>query len=363
MPGPIDFTEALEQLSCSAWTYAALATALELGMLEQLSEPVAESAVAERCEVDPELCADIIDALIAIGAVSRSDGSLIPAPSFQTLLSPPVAKVLQAEIRGDHLQTRSLLRRAREGEPLSGWRLEDPVALAAQGETGGSTSLLIEALLPGLDGLGARMQRPGARILDVGAGVGVVSIELCRLWPRAEAVGLEPHRTARELGRSRVAGAGLNQRIAFRDESVEMLAELDAYDLAFVPQPFLPAGSLLAGLPRIHAALRPGGWLVMLTSELPEDQPMVAAARRFRARIWGGGVLGSEQLEAALWTAGFDGVHSEHPIGSFRAITARRAATGGVGLATGADPGLDRDTTERDERITGYAVGAADQGG
>jgi precorrin-6B methylase 2 len=325
MSGPIDFNETLEQLSCSAWTYSALATALELGMLEQLAEPVAESAVSERSGVDPEVCADIVEALIAIGVVIRSDGNLIPAPSFQTLLSPSVAKVLRAEIRGDHLQTRSLLRRAREGEPLSGWRLEDPVALAAQGETGGLTGLLVEALLPGLDGLAERMQRPGARILDVGAGVGVVSIELCRLWPGAEAVGLEPHRTARELGRSRIAAAALNQRIALRDESVEMLGELDAYDLAFVPQPFLPTGSLLAGLPRIRAALRPGGWLIMLTSELPEDRPMVAAARRFRARIWGGGVLRSEELEAALWASGFGGVHSEHPIGSFRAITARRA--------------------------------------
>ncbi len=328
MRRPTDFTEALEQLSCSAWTYAALATAVELGMLEHLAEPVAESAVAERCQVEPDICADIVEALIAVGAVTRSDGNLIPAPSFQTLLSPSVAKVLQAEIRGDHLQTRSLIRRAREGEPLGGWRMEDPVALTAQGETGGLTGLLIEALLPGLDGLEARMQRPGARILDVGAGVGVVSTELCRLWPQAEVVGLEPHRTARELGRSRVAAAGLKHRIAIRDESVEMLGELDAYDLAFVPQPFLPAGSLLAGLPRIRVALRPGGWLVMLTSELPEDQPMVAAARRFRARIWGGGVIGSEELEAALRAAGFGGVHSEHPIGSFRAITARRAPAG-----------------------------------
>ena len=56
----------------------------------------------------------------------------------------------------------------------------------------------------------------------------------------AEAVGLEPHRTARELGRSRIAAAGLSSRIALRDERVEMLGERAAYDLAFLPQPFLP---------------------------------------------------------------------------------------------------------------------------
>ena len=74
---------------------------------------------------------------------------------------------------------------------------------------------------------------------------------------------------------------------------------------------------------------------------------MVAAARRFRARIWGGGVLGSKELEAALWASGFGGVQSEHPIGSFRAITARRAPAGESAessiarLAAGDGPALE----------------------
>ena len=194
----------------------------------------------------------------------------------------------------------------------------------AQGETGTLIGLLVEALLPGLDGLDASMAQPGARILDVGAGVGVVSIELCRLWPQAEAVSLEPHRTARELGRSRIAAAGLGDRIAFRDERVEMLGERSAYDLAFVPQPFLPPEAIELGLPRIQRALRPGGWLIVLTSELSGATPLTAAARRFRARVWGGGVVAAEELGAALTAAGFDAVRDEHPIGSFRAICARR---------------------------------------
>lgn len=324
MRDTIDFTDHLEQLSTSAWAYAALATALELGMLERLVEPISEQALARDCGIETELVADIIEALAVIGAIERRDGLLAPSPSFAMLLSPSPAKVLRAEIRSDHLQTRDLLRRAREGQPLCGWDTEDPVALTAQGETGSLIGFLVEALLPGLGDLDERMAQPGARILDVGAGVGVVSIELCRLWPQAEAVGLEPHRTARELGRSRVAAAGLSDRIAFRDERVEMLGERAAYDLAFLPQPFLRPEAIELGLPRIRRALRPGGRLIVLTSELPEGAPLTAAARRFRARVWGGGAIDSGQLPAALTDAGFEAVRDEHPIGSFRAVCAQR---------------------------------------
>ncbi len=51
---------------------------------------------------------------------------------------------------------------------------------------------------------------------------------------------------------------------------------------------------LEAGLPRVHRALRPGGWLIVLAHEMPDTDPLAAAARRFRARVWGGGVYESD---------------------------------------------------------------------
>lgn len=324
MREPIDFAANLEQLSNAAWLHAALATALELGLLELLTDPIRPEDLAARSGADPDLVDDVVAALVGLGAVERRDGFLEPSPSFQLLQSPAVAPVVRAAIRGDHIQTRNLLARVREGGDPVGWRLEDPVALTAQGETAGLIGLLMEALLPGLEGLGDRMQRPGARILDVGAGVGVVSAELCRLWPAATAVGLEPHRVARELGRSRIAAAGFDDRIELRARRLEELADLAAYDLAFIPQPFLPAEALEIGLPRVQRALRPGGWLLALIDDLPADEPLTAAARRFRARVWGGGATSPEELGQALQAAGFEAARASGPIGSFRAVCARR---------------------------------------
>jgi SAM-dependent methyltransferase len=321
---PTDFAASLEQLSNAAWLHAALATALELGLLELLADPIGREELRDRGGADPEFVDDVIAALVALGAVEEQDALLAPTPSFELLLSPAVAPVVRAGIRGDHIQTRNLLARVREGVDPVGWQLEDPAALTAQGETAGLIGLLVEALLPGLGDLGERMRCRGARILDVGAGVGVVSTELCSLWPKATAVGLEPHRTARELGRSRIAAAGLDERIELRGGRLEELVDRSAYDLAFVPQPFLSAAALEAGLPRVLRALRPGGWLLVLIDDLPADEPLTAAARRFRARVWGGGVTSPQELGRALDAAGFEAARAGGPIGSFRAVCARR---------------------------------------
>lgn len=325
MPDHPDFSANLRLLSDAAWAYAALAMAMELGVLDELSQPAIEAELPELCGIDPGLAADLVDALLSLGAIERDRGVLRPCPSFELLSSPSAARVMRGEIRGDHLQIRSLLKEARERRTVEGWRHEDPVILTAQGETGGLFGLLAEALVPGLDGIDRRLQRPGFRLLDVGAGVGVISTELCRAWPNATAVGLEPHRTARELGRSRIAADRLSDRIELRDQRVEHLAEEDAYDLAFLPQPFLSAEALREGLPRVLQALRPGGWLIVLTHAPTGEDSLAEAGRGFRARVWGGGEIAPEDLAGILLRVGFEAPRVNHPVGTFRTICARRA--------------------------------------
>jgi ubiquinone/menaquinone biosynthesis C-methylase UbiE len=195
--------------------------------------------------------------------------------------------------------------------------------LIAQGETAGLFRLVAEHLLPALDGLGERLDGEGGRVLDVGAGVGVLSSELCRVYPELSAVCLEPNPTARAIGRRRCIHDGFEDRIEFRAGRIEELAAEDCFDLALLPQPFLPRPAFEAGLQRVGAALSPGGWLLVLALDSPEADSLALAARRVRARLWGGGLIEAEEMTTMLNAAGFGSVRAGAPVGAYRTFAAR----------------------------------------
>jgi len=95
-----------------------------------------------------------------------------------------------------------------------------------------------------------RLQAPTASFLDVGSGVGALAIEMCSIWPHLHVVGLEPQAVPLAEGRRNVAAAGLGDRIALRAQRVEEMTEHEAFDLAWLPQVFLPREAFGPGLQR-----------------------------------------------------------------------------------------------------------------
>jgi cyclopropane fatty-acyl-phospholipid synthase-like methyltransferase len=67
-----------------------------------------------------------------------------------------------------------------------------------------------------LAGLAERLNAPSASFLDVGVGVGVIAIEMCRAYPALRVVGLEPAEAPRREALGRIAAAGLSDRIEIR---------------------------------------------------------------------------------------------------------------------------------------------------
>jgi SAM-dependent methyltransferase len=104
--------------------------------------------------------------------------------------------------------------------------------------------------------------REGLRVLDIGCGIGEVSVKLAeRVGPGGAVVGIDIDGTALEVGRREVERRGLAVR--FRRASVLEYDEESTYDLVFcrfvlshLPDP----EKALTGLVR---ALRPGGVLVV----------------------------------------------------------------------------------------------------
>ncbi len=116
---------------------------------------------------------------------------------------------------------------------------------------------------------------------------------------------LEPNGTARGIGRERAIEHGLEDRIEFLSIGVESSKTSLGYDLALIPQPFLDPASFDAGARRDPEALRPGGWLLVLALDVPENDELTAASQRVRARLWGGGAVGADELIDRLDRIGY----------------------------------------------------------
>ncbi|MBV8758653.1 MAG: class I SAM-dependent methyltransferase [Deltaproteobacteria bacterium] len=73
---------------------------------------------------------------------------------------------------------------------------------------------LIQAWLPALNGVTAKLER-GARVADVGCGVGASTIIMAKAYPRSHFWGFDYHAGSIELARQRAKEAGVADRVHF----------------------------------------------------------------------------------------------------------------------------------------------------
>jgi predicted O-methyltransferase YrrM len=316
----------IDDLSQSVWAFATLTTALEAGLLDQLAEPQELGSIGGHSVLDPSLAEGILDVLVALGLAHRDGQLFAAAPELAPLLAPQAKEVLLAQLRSTDLQSRQLIDGARNSDLAPGWQHTDPMLLEAQGRSGqGAMPAMVQAIRQNPE-LAARLDQPSASFLDVGVGVGVIAIELCRAFPALRVVGLEPAPAPLAQAHANVAAAQLADRIELREQGVQDLQDSEAFDLAYVAQVFIPDEVFEAGLARVWRALRPGGWMSMPAISAPGED-LEAALSRLRNRLWGGGVRLPEQVAERARARGFTGVQVVPALGgTFRAIVGQRPA-------------------------------------
>jgi SAM-dependent methyltransferase len=240
--------------------------------------------------IDPELAARLDAVLDALGIREALDA-----------LDPHEVAVLLGMVEGFLSQATDFV--AHPGRTR--WDHEEPRILMAQGHW---STVLVDAfqrlVFPSLGaGLTGRMDA-GASFLDVGAGVALLSVAMCRTWPTLRVVGVEPWPPALRLARENVAAAGLDDRIELRETVVETLQDSSRYDLAWVPAIFITGSVLERALERVHAALRPDGCAIIGLYARPQD-PLMAAVTDLRTVRHGGAVRSTDELATLMTDAGF----------------------------------------------------------
>ena len=303
--GDASARQVINELSTSVWAFSALACALEAGLLEALSESRSLADLSHRSGIAAPLVEGVLDVLVSLGLLLRAGDVYSSTPDLLPLLQSPARDALLADIRTVYLQSHEMIDAAKRRTLMAGWHYTNPELLEAQGASGGPLfHMLAQTLFPRLDGLLERLQGPTATFLDVGTGVGTIAIQMCRLFPTLHVVGLEPQDAPLAEARRNVTAANLGDRIELRAQRIEDLADREAFDLVWLPQMFLPREVLERGLHKVWAALRPGGWILLIAYSTP-GMDLDAVVYRLWNVLWGGDPLYPEQVAELLAAANF----------------------------------------------------------
>ena len=126
----------------------------------------------------------------------------------------------------------------------------------------GYTANLVSSWIPALDGVDGKL-RAGAKVADIGCGLGASTILLAREYPNSAFTGSDYHDRSIEIARKRAGDAGVADRVSFE---VASAAEFSGtgYDLAATFDCLHDMGDPLAAARHIRQALTADGtWLIV----------------------------------------------------------------------------------------------------
>jgi SAM-dependent methyltransferase len=121
---------------------------------------------------------------------------------------------------------------------------------------------LVPNWIPALDGVDAKLT-VGARVADVGCGLGSTSVLLAEAYPDSTIFGSDSHRESIELARKQAADAGVAERVGFEVASAQTFSGGD-FDLVTMFDCLHDMGDPAGAARRVREALAPDGtWLLV----------------------------------------------------------------------------------------------------
>lgn len=275
----------MDQWDRNAWCLAALAQVLR-GVDDGAGAAVLDAV-------------GLADAARDAGELARQLGSQAAAPLIQ------IAAVLSGS--------------------AAAWSEQPDEALLAQGLASAQAApMFAQFVLPQLDGLPDRLGREGAAMLDIGTGTGALAVAYCRQFPALRVVGLDVLPRVLTLAEQQVAASDVADRVELRQQSVADLADVDAYDLAWLPAPFVPPAPLRAGVRRVREGMRSGGWVMVGHAKFGGDD-VENALNRYKTVAYGGTALDDDEARELLESAGFMNVRALLTPPAAPALTVGRA--------------------------------------
>ena len=208
-------------------------------------------------------------------------------------------------------------------------------AQAVAEATWGLQIVTAKKLLPGLDGLQARLAA-GGTVLEVGCGTANFVVLAAKSFPAARVVGVDIDPDGLAVGRRRIDEAGVGGRAEVHEGTVAASVPPKSVDVVVMVQVLHEIEQNLRPtvVDECAAALKPGGWLVIVDETYPSTLAQTREAE-FRVPLytgieeltWGNIVPTREEQESLLRNAGFTGPIGRSLLGEgFTVLTAQAPA-------------------------------------
>lgn len=211
------------------------------------------------------------------------------------------------ELRLIHSTIRANLLRALElswpGSEASGWTYDNPEILNAQGRASRVAAERISEFASRTPEL-HRLLSADAHFLDVGSGVGWISITMAENWPGLNCTGIDIHAPAIEIAEINRTSSSAGERVRFRNLDVTEISDEKFYSAVFIPIVFMPEQVVRKALPRVFDALVPGGWVFVASFSVPND-PLEIALVDLKSTVFGGRIWTESELRSLVADIGF----------------------------------------------------------
>lgn len=126
----------------------------------------------------------------------------------------------------------------------------------------GYVANLVPSWIPALDGVDAKLTA-GARVADLGCGLGSSSVLLAEAYPNSTIVGSDYHTESIDLARKKAAEAGVSDRVSFEVATARSFTGSN-YDLVTTFDALHDMGDPVGAARRVRESLAPDGtWLLV----------------------------------------------------------------------------------------------------